>query len=58
MITVLSMSKATSDKLGLMSTAGEGAAISVCLTTCSALYLAAYVGMKGEKTTLDIDCSL
>lgn len=37
MITEPGLSGAASDKLGLMSTAGEGAAISVCLTTCRAL---------------------
>ena len=37
MITAPGLSGAASDKLGLMSTAGEGAAISVCLTTRGAL---------------------
>lgn len=41
MITVQSLSRgAAFDKLGLMSTAGEEEAISVCLTTCAAPYLA------------------
>lgn len=35
------LSRAAIAKLGLMSTAGEGAAISVCLTTCGVLRLAA-----------------
>lgn len=70
-ITVPSLSRAASDKLGLMSPTGKGAAISVCLTTCGAQCLPAYThlcvwecvnvvssGAKGVKTTLHVDCSL